>query len=233
MRIEIWSDFTCPFCYLGMRNLQAAMQKFPHQDAVRIEFKSFQLAPEAQYGTVSSMKHALTERYGLSSDKIELMVEDIVEQANLVNLTIQLDAIKTSNTFLAHRLTKYAETQAKETAIMEEIFKGYFNEAINLADKSTLIDLAEKIGLNREEVDRVLSLNCHTKAVKEDEEIAEEIGINDVPFIIFNEQNAVVGFRTESAYTEILHQLWENYLDLKPTVKDKQGSYCTGTECDR
>ena len=96
-----------------------------------------------------------------------------------------------------------------------------------------VIDLAEKIGLNREEVDRVLSLNCHTKAVKEDEAIAEEIGINDVPFIIFNEQNAVVGFRSESAYTEILHQLWGNDLERKRYAGGKQGSYCTGTECER
>lgn len=233
MKIEIWSDFTCPFCYLGMRNLQAAMKKFPLQDAIKIEFKSFQLAPDAQYNNVSSMGQLLTDRYGLTSEKIELMVEDIVEHAHIVNLKIQLDNIKTSNTFLAHRLTKYAETQGREIVLMEELFKGHFNDALNLSDKHTLINLAEKSGLNREEADRVLSLNCHTKAVQEDEAVAVEIGINDVPFFIINEEHAIVGFRSESAFTNILEELWKSGSIGKRSKADKEGSYCTGTDCNR
>lgn len=233
MRIEVWSDFTCPFCYLGMRNLQAAMNKFPHQDFVRVEFKSFQLAPDAEYNLVGTMEALLTERYGLTSKNIKLMIKDIVKHAQLVNLNIQLDEIKTTNTFLAHRLTKYAKKQNKERELMEVLFKGYFNKATNLADKQTLILLAEQVGLDKCKVEQFLSLNACTKAVEEDEAVAEEIGINDVPFIIFNEEQAVAGFRTEATFTEILYQLWENDPSCRELKKEKVGSYCTGTECER
>lgn len=236
IKVEIWYDFTCPLCYIAKRNLEKALAVFKHQDHVQIEFKSYRLNPDQSSAEELTVGDMLRDRYGLEDEQVNQLAQEIYDQAEKVELAIQLAGIKSFNTILAHRLMKYAESEGYGQGIIDRLFNGYFTRTVNIESKTDLIDLAVEIGLDKEDVDSILSLNGYTKAVHADELTAREIGINSVPFFVFNEEHAVSGNQSVEMFLKILEELWKQNAVQVKTEKVKQEdekNYCTGDDCER
>ena len=211
MKIEVWSDFVCPFCYIGKRTFEAALEEFPHHESVFVEYKSYEL------------------------DSGKKMNANVGEQAAGVGLIYNFENMQPTNTFDAHRLAKYAASHNKGNEMTERLLKAYFIDSDLISDFPTLIRLASEVGLNAVEVEAFLQSCKHTKVVRLDQEQAEEIGVQDVPFFVFNEKYAVSGAQPAEVFTEVLEKLWEEEneqpdLQTLNPQKNKTTYCCDGEE---
>lgn len=210
MKIEVWSDFVCPFCYIGKRRLEEALSQFPHRDSVEVEFKSFELDPGAQPYSGKSIHESLASKYGTSIEQAKQMNQNVGQQAATVGLTFNFDDMKPTNTFNAHRLAKYAKTLGKEANITEKLLYAYFTESKNVGDLETLADIAEASGLDRQESLKVLQdEKAYANDVRIDQAIAQQYQITGVPFFIVNQKYAISGAQPTSTFAGALQKVWE------------------------
>ena len=237
LKVEIWSDFSCPFCYIGKHKFQKALRQFENQDHVQVEFKSFELDPCASKNPGKSIHELLAEKYNMTVEKAMEMNANVAKQAEEVGLTFHFSTIQPTNTFEAHRLAKYATANGKGMAMNERLFKAYFTDSENISDKDTLKNLAEEVGLDQTEVMNVLDSNDYISMVKKDENQAKQIGVTGVPFFVFNEKYAVSGAQSVQTFIDVLEQVWREEqesakkLQSIPSLKSKT-SYCEGGKCD-
>ncbi|MCQ2010964.1 DsbA family oxidoreductase [Sporolactobacillus sp. STSJ-5] len=210
MKIEVWSDIACPFCYIGKHRLEKALSQFPHKEQVEVEFKSFELDPNAPISTEKSIYEKLAANYGISIEQAKQNVQGVTRQAASVGLTFNFDEMKLTNTFNAHRLIKWAKIHGKEATITEKLFRAHFTESKNLGSLETLADLAEASGLERNEALTVLhDKNLYADDVRSDEDAARQFGISGVPFFIINRKYAISGAQPTDTFTAALQQVWE------------------------
>lgn len=229
MKIEIWSDFVCPFCYIGKRRLEEALAQFPHREAVTIEYKSYQLDPSGEHIPGKDFYETFSELKGIPLEQVKTMNQEVTKQAETVGLDYKFDTMQYANTFDAHRLFQYAENKEKGEAMKERLLHAYFTESELLSDLDTLVKLASDIGLEEKEVRQVLQTNKYRRKVQEDLDVAKEIGVRGVPFFVFNEEYAVSGAQSSEIFAQILEKVWKE----SPTPKRKKAktSYCVGGEC--
>ncbi|WP_216829621.1 DsbA family oxidoreductase [Alkalihalobacterium elongatum] len=237
MKIEIWSDYVCPFCYIGKRRLESALEKFPQRDTVEVKFKSFELDPHASRDTDESMYEILSKKYGMSLDEAKKMTESVVEQAKTVGLDFNFDKMIRTNTLDAHRLAKFAEEKGKDKEIAEHLLKAYFTDAKHIGDHSTLTEIAVNAGLEQKDVQDVLNGNAYEEKVRIDEAKAKNIGVQGVPFFVINDKYAISGAQPTETFLNALQKVWEEEYEnspLKPlnnTTNDKD-PMCTDDRCD-
>jgi len=236
MKIEIWADFVCPFCYIGKRRLEAALENFPHRDDVFIEYKSYQLDPTAHHIPDKDFYETYSERKGISLEQTIEMNQEIYEQALAAGLDFQLEKMKYTNTFDAHRIAQYARRKNKDAEIAERFLHAYFSEAKLLSDHDTLISLAAEVGLDAREVKQVLQSKKYTNQVNDDIDVAEQLAVETVPFFVFNEKYAVPGTQTAELFQAALEKVWEEEQKepvFQTTGKSKaKTTYCTGESCE-
>lgn len=209
MKVEVWSDFVCPFCYIGKRRLEVALEEFPHREHVFVEYKSFQLDPDAEVNPGMKMNELLAKKYGMSIEETKEMNANVIRQAADVGLIYNYDNMQPTNTFDAHRLAQYAAKQNKGNEMTERLLKAYFIESAHIGDHHTLIKLAVEVGLDQEEVEIILQTCKNTNNVRNDQEQAQEMGVQTVPFFVFNEKYAVSGAQPPEIFMEVLEQVWE------------------------
>ena len=232
VKIEIWSDFTCPYCFLGKKRFDLALEQFGKRDAVEIEFKSFELAPDAGVKNNIDWKEMWKEKYRMTTEEITRMEEEINWQGKELGLDIIFDDVIHTNTFPAHRLVKYSNENNRAHLLIDLLFNSHFIRKENIGKRDVLHQLAMEAGLDREETDALLCLNHYAKAVRHDEEIAEEIGISVVPFFIFNEEYAISGLQPTEVFMSVLNELWEEEAAVgKTQQKKKESSFCDGNGC--
>jgi predicted DsbA family dithiol-disulfide isomerase len=236
MKIEIWSDFVCPFCYIGKRRLEEALNKFPHKDQVVVEFKSFELDRNSPLYNGKSIHEVLASKYGMTIEEAKKANEGVGQQANSVGLSFNFDQMKPTNTFDAHRLAKYAKGKGKESEITEKLLFGYFTESKNLGDQGTLVDIAEAVGLDHEEVAEVLKdKSAYANDVRIDEGLAQQYGIGGVPYFILNNKYAISGAQPTETFLGALQQVWQEE-SSPPILKDlsfegSEDASCTDESC--
>jgi predicted DsbA family dithiol-disulfide isomerase len=236
LKIEIWSDFVCPFCYIGKRRLENALTDFKHNKEVELEYKSYELDPNAKQQPGKSFHELLAGKYNMTVEKAKSMNEDLAKQAEEVGLTYHFDKMQHTNTFDAHRVAKFAAEQGKGKEMTERLLQAYFTEGKLISDHVTLIDLAKEVGLQEEAVTELLKVDDYAIHVRADEERARQIGVQGVPFFVFNEKYAVSGAQPASVFAEVLEKVWleENQgptlQSLNPT-KSKT-TYCTDEGCE-
>lgn len=239
VKVEVWSDYTCPYCYLGNKNLEIALEKLQLKQHVKMEFKSFRLnPPSTKKMTQSAFLHfILNKDNDKSEEEVQNMIDQMNEQAKLAGISFRFNHIEIADTFNAHRLTKYAERHGKGQEIAYLIFKKYFSNSEDIGKNEVLLNIAAEVGLDKEEVDALLCLNQYGKTVQLDEEMAREIGIDKVPFFIFNDEYAVVGAQPVEVFLEVLEevkqQLNGNWEQQDSTVETVETMYCTGSECGK
>lgn len=236
MKIEVWSDFVCPFCYIGKRKMESALENFTHKNDVTIEYKSYELAPDAEKNPGMKMHELLAEKYGMTVEKAKQMNEDIGQQAAEVGLTYNFDNMQHTNTFDAHRVAKFAEKQGKGKEMTERLLHAYFIESKLISDYTTLIELAGEVGLDAGKTEDVLKSDEYAVHVRDDEEQARQIGVQGVPFFVFNEKYAVSGAQPTEAFSEVLEKVWEEENE-KPALKSlnpkrSKTTYCSDEGCE-
>ncbi|AGT30620.1 DSBA oxidoreductase [Geobacillus genomosp. 3] len=233
MKIEVWSDFVCPFCYIGKRRLEQALEQFPHRENVEIVFRSFELDPNAKKETPLTIHEIIANKYGISLEEAKRANADIGRQAEAVGLTFRFETMKPTNTFDAHRLAQYAKEKGKLNDMVERLFYAYFTESKFISDRDVLLALAEAAGLDRTEAEEVLAGSRYTEEVRRDEEEAAALGVRGVPFFVLNRKYAVSGAQPVEVFRQALEKVWEEEQQtspLQPLATD-QGGTCTDEGC--
>jgi len=206
MKIEIWSDIMCPFCYIGKRQLETALAEFPNGE-FEIEWKSFQLDPTIAPQGSKDVFTFLAERKGISVEQSIEMHKDVTERAKSVGLDYHFDKAIISNSLTSHRIIQLAKTKKLGDEMEEIFFKAYFTEGKDLNDTETLIELAVKAGLDANEVKEVIeNKNLYLSDVHSDIHEANQIGVQGVPFFVFDRKYAVSGAQPVEAFVNTIKE---------------------------
>ncbi|WP_010098226.1 DsbA family oxidoreductase [Ornithinibacillus scapharcae] len=232
MKIEIWSDFVCPFCYIGKRRLEQALHEFEHRDQVTIHFLSYELDPDSEAKPNQNIHEYLATRKGVSVEQAKRLNENVGLEAKKVGLLFNFETMQHTNTFDAHRVAKYADTQKLGKEITEKFLHAYFTDSELISDHKTLKKLSLEVGLNEEDVEELLGTNRYANRVRDDQELARQIGIQGVPFFVFNEKYAVSGAQPKEVFMEVLTKVWDEESKNSNHKSLTKTSYCTGEGCE-
>ncbi|GAB3982026.1 DsbA family oxidoreductase [Spirosoma terrae] len=209
MEVEIWSDVMCPFCYIGKRKFEQALQQFSHKDQVSIVWKSFQLNPDMKTIPDKNINEYLAEVKGWSLDQAQQMNDRVTAMASEVGLTYHFDKAVVANSFDAHRLIQLAKTKGLGDAAEERLFRAYFTEGLNTADHATLLELGTEIGLDATDAQSMLQSDEFTEDVQRDVYEAQQVGARGVPFFVFNRRYAVSGAQQPETFLGALNTTWQ------------------------
>ncbi|MBI5178616.1 MAG: DsbA family oxidoreductase [Nitrospinae bacterium] len=191
--VEIWSDFVCPFCYIGKRRFEAALERFPQKDDVHVVWKSFQLDPRANHAAGTGVVDVLAAKYGRPREWALEMTGQVTRMAAGDGLIYSMEGAIPANTFDAHRLSHLAAKSQLQGKAEELIFAAYFTEGKNIGDTETLLELARGIGLDGGETARLLAGDAFTDEVRKDENEATRLGIAAVPCFVVNRAQTITG----------------------------------------
>ncbi|PGT84393.1 MULTISPECIES: DsbA family oxidoreductase [Bacillaceae] len=229
MLIEMWTDYACPFCYIGKRRLEEALKQVEHK--AEVVYRCFELDPTAERDISDSIYEKLAKKYGMSLEQAKLNCKNMEEMAKESGLDYNFDTMKLTNTFDAHRLTMYAKTQGFMNEMSERILHAFFTESKHIGDHTTLTDLAVEVGLNREKVTKLLDSDEMTDAVRSDEQEAQELGIQGVPFFLINRKYAISGAQPTETFISAINQINEQD---GPFIRmnDDNGATCTDESCE-
>ena len=208
MRVEIWSDVVCPWCYIGKRRFEAALGRFEHRDAVEVEFRSFELNPNAQANEGTNLDELLARKYGFGLEQARALNARVVNAAVGEGLHYRLDIAKHGNTLDAHRLIHLAATDGRQAAMKERLMAAYFTEGKPISDRDTLVELATEVGIEDERARAVLDGDQFVDEVRSDEREATELGINGVPFFVINRRYGVSGAQPPEVLLDALEIAW-------------------------
>lgn len=207
IKVEIWSDIACPFCYIGKRKFEDALSKFENKDDVQIEWKSFQLMPDAQKENDISIDEMLAQRYGRNIDWAIQMNDQVSQTAKEVGLNFDIHNAKFTNTLDGHRLIHLAKEFGLQDKAKEKLLSAYFVEGKHLGKNSTLIEIAKELGIEEDKVTTMLNSDEYKKEVKEEVIMGQKLGLTGVPFFVFNRKYAVAGAQPSKTFSDILNQV--------------------------
>jgi predicted DsbA family dithiol-disulfide isomerase len=216
MQLEIWSDVACPWCYIGKRRLETALERFPHRDEVLVRFRSFQLdptTPRSRPEDVPGVAPHLAAKYGVGLADAEQMVARVDELAVAEGLELHQDAVRHANTADAHRLLHAAAEPplggpALQSAVTDRFMRAYFTEGQRIDDPVTLRRLAVDAGIDGTVADDVLSSDAYAHHVAADQAEAAALGARGVPFFVVDRRIGVSGAQPVEVFTQLLEQAW-------------------------
>lgn len=214
MKIEIWSDFVCPFCYLGERRFELGLEQFEGKEEVEVSFRSFQLDPSAVSAEGKSIDELIAHKYGISVAQAKANNDNIVSAAAAVGLHYDFDHLKHNNTGKAHEIAKFALEKGLEKSLVDRFFKAYFEEGTDIGDVNALVALAASIGLDPVETAEVLKEGRYTQAVKDDQAQAAALGITGVPFFVIDGRYGVSGAQSPEHFLMALREASKNRVSL-------------------
>jgi predicted DsbA family dithiol-disulfide isomerase len=206
MKVEIWSDVMCPFCYIGKRKFENALAQFHEKSKVEIEWKSFQLNRNLITDPSKTINGYLSEIKAISIAEAQKLSDHVSQLAKAEGLTFNMDKALVANSFDAHRFLHYAKTKGKQLEAEECLFKAYFTDGKNIADISALLQLASEIGLSQNELEVILKGKEFTEEVNQDIYEATQLGVNGVPFFVFNRKYALSGAQASSVFLAALNK---------------------------
>lgn len=213
MKIDIWSDVVCPFCYLGKRHLELALADFEHREQVQIEWHSYQLDPDAPAVDPEPVAEMISRKYGISREEAEANNSRLEAQARNVGLEYHLGAARRGNTLAAHRLIHLGAELGHADEVVERFMRGYFTEGQPIGDPDALTALAIEAGLPAERVSDVLASQEYQDAVAADAARAQAYGVRGVPFFVFDETFAVSGAQPVEVFMQALTKAWSERPD--------------------
>ncbi len=220
MKVEIWSDIVCPFCYIGKRKFETALADFAGKDKVEIEWKSFQLDPEMDNKEGLNVHEYLGKRKGGTAADGKRMNDSMTAAAAEVGLQYDFDNGIINNTINAHRLLHWAKAAGLQNELKERIFKAYYTEGIDTANIAELVRLAKETGLDPVQARKVLEENLYVNEVLQDQQEAAELGVQGVPFYVFNRKYAVSGAQPSEVFAQVLNKALQ---EEQPALIIEQG----------
>jgi len=205
IKVDIWSDVQCPWCYIGKRKFEAGVELF--DGSVEVEYHSFELAPDTPVDFVGNSADYLSQRKGLPIDEVQKMLENVTAVAASVGLDYDYDSVHQTNTVISHELLHYAKAHGRQLDMVERLLKAYFIDGRHVGRVEDLADLAAEIGLDRLDVVRSLNAHEHLAAVKADVAQAGAYGIQGVPFFVIDGRYGISGAQDPTAFAEALGQV--------------------------
>jgi len=222
IHIEIWSDVTCPFCYIGRHSLHKALADFDEREKVEITWRSFELDPTIKGVYPGTLYDVLSKKYRLSPDEVPRMTEPVKRQGAELGLTFNFDQVIPANSHKAHEILHFAATQGKQDALKERLFQAFFTEGEVICDEKVLVKLAAEVGLDAQAVSNVLETQTYQKAVDNDISRARQLGITGVPFFLINQQFYLSGALPSAQFLQVLQQVQQK---LATTASVKADDY--------
>ncbi|HEY3241272.1 MAG TPA: DsbA family oxidoreductase [Acidimicrobiia bacterium] len=231
MNVEIWSDIACPWCYIGKRRFEAALERFEHADQVEVHWRSFELDPAAPAVRPGGVVEHLAAKYGQTPAAARAMVTNIEQVAAGEGLEFHMEDTAGGNTFDAHRLLHLAQERGRQDELKEELLRAYFTDGRPVADRSALTDAAVGAGLDRAEAEAVLGGENYADAVRDDEAQAYALGISAVPFFVLDRKYGVAGAQPTEVLLDALRRAWTDAHPLEPIGASESGGACEGDSC--
>jgi len=210
MQVEIWSDVVCPWCYLGKRRFEKALESFAHRDEVEVVYRSFELDPSAPQEADMPTVQRLAAKYGMTVSGAEQAQRQMEQRAAGDGLTFRMDGLRSGNTRDAHRLLQLAKVSGRQAQLMERLHSAYFTEQDSIFDHAALTRLASEAGLDKSEVTQVLAGDDYADAVDADELIARQLGATGVPFFVIDRRYGVSGAQPPATLANALERAWDD-----------------------
>ncbi|MBC9711881.1 DsbA family oxidoreductase [Streptomyces sp. TRM66268-LWL] len=216
MRVEIWSDIACPWCYIGKKRFEDGLAAFAHRDDVEIVHRSFELDPNRAKGETTPVIDMIAKKYGRSLDEARAMEEHVASNAHAEGLAYRTDGRLYGNTFDIHRLLHLAKARGRQDELLALAYRANFSEERSVYDPEVLVTLAVEAGLDETEAREVLAdENAYADDVRADEREAAELGATGVPFFVLDRKYGVSGGQPAEVFTQALQQAWGERSPLK------------------
>lgn len=229
MKIEIWSDVMCPFCYIGKRNLETALAQFADRKHIEVVWKSYQLDPTIPEAANETQEEYLVKRKGMSKEQVKGLLENVTQSAKRVGLDYHLDKSVMVNSRKAHQLIQFAKTKNLGDEMEERLFKAFFSEGKSIADTETLTQLGKEIGLDETELQAAFTDDKYAHLVSQDIQEARQIGVRGVPFFVVDRKYAVSGAQPAEAFLQMLEKAFPEWRKQNPETQLEitKGQSCT------
>lgn len=219
IKIDIWSDIACPWCYIGKRKFERGAAEFTQAGdgrAVEVEYHSFELAPDTPVDFDGTEIDFLVKHKGMPAEQVQQMLDRVVGIAADTGLAYDFSILQHTNTVKAHELLHFAKTQGKQLELTERLLSAYFTEGRHVGRIEDLADLAAEVGLDRDAAVAALESGEFTQAVREDQATAQGYGIQGVPFFVIDGAYGVSGAQEAAAFTQVLDQVWSERAASEP-----------------
>jgi predicted DsbA family dithiol-disulfide isomerase len=208
MRIDVWSDVICPWCWLGNARLEKAIAAFAHADQLEVVRRSFELAPGTPKELDIPTDEMLAKKFGAGRAQIDAMHERLRALGRADGIDFRFERARTSNTFDAHQLVHLARAGGKEAAMVGRLFRANFHEGVRVGDRKELVRLATEVGLDPAEAEEALGDQRFASAVRDDEAEASARGISGVPFFLADREAGVSGAQSVDVLRRMLDEAW-------------------------
>ncbi|WP_293297884.1 DsbA family oxidoreductase [Pedobacter sp. UBA4863] len=232
MKIEIWSDVMCPFCYIGKRHLETALATLPFKNDIEIDWKSYQLNPAYENVAKESLYDYLSNSKGISLDQAKQMTTQVAEMASNVGLKLDFEKSIPANSFNAHRLIHFAASKGKQDEAEEALFKAHFTETKDIANLEVLLAIANALGLDQTEVKAMLESNAFEEEVRYDIYESQQLGVRGVPFFVMDRKYALSGAQPVEAFKEAITQGYNEWKLAQESSPLKNLNTTTDNTCD-
>jgi predicted DsbA family dithiol-disulfide isomerase len=231
MRVEIWSDVVCPWCYIGKRRFEQALAAFAHRDEVEVVWRSFELDATAPAERVGDYAEMLAAKYGFSVERGQEMIDTMTASAAEEGLDFRFDRARVGNTFDAHRLLHLAAERGVQDAVKERLMLATFTEGEPVGDAETLVRLVAEVGLDADEAREVLQSGRYADEVRADERDAQRFGISGVPFFVVDRTYGVSGAQPADVLLQVLDKAWEDSRPVQLVPAGGAAPGCDGDSC--
>lgn len=222
--IDVWSDIVCPFCYIGKRNFEAALEQKGLKDNVEVTWHSFELAPDAVTNPDGNVYEDLAARKGWTVENTKQMHQQVTDRAKEAGLDYDFDRAVPANSRNAHRILHLALKHNVQDEVKEALFKAYFTEGRNIDDEQTLVEIGQAAGLSEEDIKQVLDNKMFEAEIKADIQDASNIGVQGVPFFVFNRKYGVSGAQPVETFADVLSKVSDE-MGIHPENAD--AAFCT------
>ncbi|NKZ04947.1 DsbA family oxidoreductase [Actinomadura latina] len=230
MRVEIWSDVICPWCYIGKRQFEKALEGFEHRDRVEVVHRSFQLDPSFPHGETVDVADMLAEKYGMTRERAVEMNRQMEERAAGVGLEYHLEGGRAGNTADAHRLIHLAAKHGVQDEVVEALFKAHFTDRRSVFDHDSLVEVVAEAGLDASEARDVLTSGQFASDVDAEHRAARDIGATGVPFFVVDRRYGVSGAQPTETFADVLTRAWTDAHPALTTIGEEAGT-CTDDTC--
>ena len=231
MKIEIWSDVACPWCYIGKRRFETALAAFPHRDSVEVQWRSYQLDPSLPEHYDGTELDYLSTRKGMAPAQVAGMFEHVASLASAEGLDYRFDAVVVANSFTAHRLIHLAASHGKQDAAKERLLSDHFEQGKDIGSREYLTSLGLDLGIDAAEVEELFTTDRYADDVRLDFEEGRALGISGVPFFVIDRKFGLSGAQPAETFTAALEQAWQESQPLVMAGTGDSGEACGPDGC--
>jgi predicted DsbA family dithiol-disulfide isomerase len=234
MKIEIWSDIACPWCYIGKRRFETALEGFEHKDQIDVEWRSYQLDPTLPDHYEGTETEYLSRIKGMPQDQVKQMFGHVTAQAAGEGLTYDFDKVVVANSFTAHRFLHLAKEHGLMDQAKEALLSGHFEQGQDIGDAEYLVSTGVALGLDEAEIRETLAGDRFAAEVRADIAEARELGVSGVPFFVLDRKYGISGAQPAEAFAQAIRQAWNERspLTVLPQSKTADGAVCGPDGCN-